>query len=58
MGKSFGDVSFLFVHIALSSVSVAEWPHLGTELLTQLNICSLYILTIFNFCYLRAAFGF
>ena len=37
------------VYIVFSSVSIAEWPTLGKELLTRLNICSLCILNICNF---------
>ena len=47
------------------SVSVAEWPPSGKELLTWLTICSLCILTLCNFSYryfpfsvLSAGFGF
>ena len=43
----------MIVHIIFSSVKVAEWPHLGKELLTRLTICSLRILTICNFSYFR-----
>ena len=43
-------------HIIFSSVWVAEWPFFGKKLLTRLTICSLCILTIFNFNYLT--FGF
>ena len=39
------------VHIISSSVSVAEWPLFGKELITQLTICSLCILTICNISY-------
>ena len=39
------------VHIIFSSVWIAEWPSLGKKLLTLLTICSLCILTIFNFSY-------
>ena len=41
----------MFVHIIFSSVSVADWPPFGKELLTWLTICSLCILTICNFSY-------
>ena len=37
------------VHIILSSVWVAEWPSFGKQLLTRLTICSICILTIYNF---------
>ena len=37
------------VHIVFSSVWVTEWPPFGKELLTRLTICSLCILTVFNF---------
>ena len=40
-----------FVHIIFSLVKVAEWPPFEKELLTQLTICSLRILTICNFSY-------
>ena len=40
-----------FVHIIFSSVQVVEWPTFGKELLTQLIIRSLCILTICNFNY-------
>ena len=36
----------IFVHIILSSVLVDEWLPFRKELLTQLTICSLCILTI------------
>ena len=42
---------FSCVHIISSSVWVAEWPPFGKSLLTRLNICSLFILTICNFSY-------
>ena len=44
------------VHIIFSSVWVAEWPPFRKYLLTQLTICSLYILTICNFSHFL--FGF
>ena len=37
-----------YVHIIFSSVSVAEWPPFGKQLLTRLTICSLCVLTICN----------
>ena len=51
------------VRIIFSSVSVAEWPHVGKYLLTRLTLCSRCILTICNISYfpflvLRAGFGF
>ena len=45
----------MFVHIIFSSVLVAEWPPFGKELLNQLTLCSLCILT-FNFSYLPFLF--
>ena len=36
---------FTCVHVIFSSVSVAEWPPFGKELLTRLAICSLCVLT-------------
>ena len=42
---------FMFVHIIYSSAWAAEWPPFEKELLTQLTICSLSILTICNFGY-------
>ena len=41
------------VHIFFSSVWVAEWPPLGKKLLSRLTICSLCILTFWNFSYFR-----
>ena len=46
-----------YVHIIYRSVWVAECPPFGKELLTRLTICSLCILTICYFNYLRAGFG-
>ena len=37
--------------LVLSLVWVIDWPPFGKELLTRLTICSLCILTIFNFSY-------
>ena len=42
---------FMCVHIILNSVSVAEWPPFGKQLLTRLIICSLCILTMCNITY-------
>ena len=39
------------VYVIFISVWVAEWLIFGKELLTQLTICSLCILTIFDFSY-------
>ena len=39
------------VHISFGSVWVAECPPFGKKLLTRLTICSLSILTIYNFRY-------
>ena len=41
----------LCVHIIFKSVGVAERPPFGKELLNRLTICSLCILTIYNFSY-------
>ena len=51
------------VRIIFSSVSVAEWPPFGKQLLTLLTILSFCILTIYNisyfpFLFLRAGFWF
>ena len=43
------DVSSYVCSYYFSSVLVAEWPHFGKELLPQLTICSLCILTVCNF---------
>ena len=44
-------VHLMYVHIICSSVLGAEWPPFGKKLLILLTICSLCILTIFNFSY-------
>ena len=44
------------VHIMFSSVSVAEWPSFGKQLLTRLTICYLCILTICNISYFPFVF--
>ena len=50
--QSFDDVSpYVCTYSFFSSVWIAEWPSFGKELLTQLTICSLCILTIGNFNY-------
>ena len=38
-------------HSIFSSVSVAEWPPIGKELLTRLTLFPLCMLTICNFSY-------
>ena len=43
--------TLFYVYIIFISVWVAEWLTFGKELLTQLTICSLCILTIFDFSY-------
>ena len=39
--------------LLLSTVRIAEWPLFGKELLTQLTICPLFILTICKFGYFQ-----
>ena len=41
----------MFAHIMLLRFGVAGWLPFGKELLTQLTICSVCILTISNFSY-------
>ena len=43
--------NFMCVHITFSSVSVAEWPTFGKELLTRYTIFSLSILIMCNISY-------
>ena len=46
----------MLVHIIFISVSVAEWPPFGKELITVLTLCSLCILTICDFSYFPFCF--
>ena len=37
----------MYVQIIVSSVELTEWPPFGKELLTLINVCSLYVLCLF-----------
>ena len=54
--QSFGDVSPYVYSYHFISVWVVEWPRCEKELLTRLTICSLCILTIFNFSYFPSGY--
>ena len=54
--QSFGDIPPYVCLYYFSSVSIAEWPSFGKELLTRLTVCPLCILTICNLVISRIGF--